>query len=80
VDVPLPQAVFGAIFEEALAGIHQEYRLPDGGIEFVDHHNANLDARASVRVLPCQIVAVGLPCKIMFIRARPLVAASFSWP
>jgi hypothetical protein len=31
-------------------------------------------------VLPCTISAVGLSCRIMFMRARPLVAASFSWP
>ncbi len=32
----------------------------------------------SVSVLPCMMSAVGLLCRIMFMRARPLVAASFS--
>ena len=34
----------------------------------------------SVSVFPCAINAVGLLCRIMFIRAKPLVAASFSCP
>ena len=34
----------------------------------------------SASVLPCTMSAVGLLCRIMFMRARPLVAASFSCP
>jgi hypothetical protein len=34
----------------------------------------------SASVLPCTISAVGLLCRIMFMRARPLVAPSFSCP
>ena len=34
----------------------------------------------SASVFPCLISAVGWSCRIMFIRAKPLVAASFSCP
>ncbi len=34
----------------------------------------------SVSVLPCAICASALSCRIMFMRARPAVVASFSWP
>ena len=74
------EALVGVVgrVEAGAPALVAEGRIGDDVVEGLELSPSLKSGLASV--LPCLISAVGLLCRIMFMRARPLVAESFSCP